>query len=85
MEMLFDLVKIMMVNIVLSGDNAVVIAMCCRTLPQKLQVRAMLWGSAGAIMFRLLMTIAATYLLNIPFLSFFWWFASYLDCNKVVE
>lgn len=70
MDMLFDLVRIMAVNIILSGDNAVVIAMCCHALPPKRRLEAMLWGSAGAVVLRLFMTIVAVYLLAIPYLSF---------------
>lgn len=70
MEMLFDLVRVMMVNIVLSGDNAIVIALCCKALPEQMRMRAMLWGSAGAIGLRFFMTVAAVYLLEAPYLSF---------------
>lgn len=70
MEMLFDLVRIMMINIVLSGDNAIVIAMCCRTLPPEKRTRAMLCGSIGAVGLRLVMTVTAVYLLTVPYLGF---------------
>lgn len=68
--MLFDLFSIMMVNIVLSGDNAVVIAMCSRALPANLQTKAIIWGSAGAIGLRFLLTLAAVFLLELPYLEF---------------
>ncbi len=61
----------MMVNIVLSGDNAVVIAMASRCLPKKQQRLAILWGSAGAIGLRVVLTIVAVILLQIPYLQFF--------------
>lgn len=70
MEFLVALSKIMMVNIVLSGDNAVVIAMASRCLPPKQQKMAILWGSAGAIGLRVLLTIVAVVLLQIPYLQF---------------
>ncbi|SMC34039.1 TerC family protein [Sporomusa malonica] len=70
MEFLIALSKIMMVNIVLSGDNAVVIAMASRCLPPKQQKMAILWGSAGAIGLRVILTIAAVVLLKIPYLQF---------------
>lgn len=70
MEFLIALSKIMMVNIVLSGDNAVVIAMASRCLPPKQQKMAILWGSAGAIGLRILLTIVAVVLLQIPYLQF---------------
>ena len=59
MEFLGALFGIMMVNIVLSGDNAVVIAMASRSLPPKQQKMAILWGSAGAIGLRVVLTLVA--------------------------
>lgn len=69
MEFFVALTKIMMVNIVLSGDNAVVIALASRCLPPKQQKMAILWGSAGAIGLRVVLTIAAVVLLQIPYLQ----------------
>lgn len=70
MEFLVALSQIMMVNIVLSGDNAVVIAMASRCLPPKQQKMAILWGSVGAIGLRVLLTLVAVTLLKIPYLQF---------------
>lgn len=70
MEFLVALASIMMVNIVLSGDNAVVIAMASRCLPPKQQKMAILWGSAGAIGLRVLLTLVAVVLLQIPYVQF---------------
>jgi YjbE family integral membrane protein len=70
MEFLIALFGIMMVNIVLSGDNAVVIAMASRCLPPKQQKMAILWGSAGAIGLRVILTLVAVMLLQIPYLQF---------------
>lgn len=70
MEFLLALAGIMMVNIILSGDNAVVIAMASRNLPKKQQKMAILWGSAGAIGLRVVLTIVAVILLQIPYLQF---------------
>jgi YjbE family integral membrane protein len=64
------LLQIMLVNIVLSGDNAVVIALAARNLPPKHQKKAILWGSGGAIVLRILLTIVAVQLLKLPFLQF---------------
>ena len=61
---------IMMINIVLSGDNAVVIAMASRCLPPKQQKMAIFWGSAGAIGLRVILTLIVVYLLQIPYLQF---------------
>ena len=63
MEFLAALAQIMMVNIVLSGDNAVVIALAARNLPPQHQKIAVLWGSGGAIVLRILLTVIAVYLL----------------------
>jgi YjbE family integral membrane protein len=64
------LLQIMLVNIVLSGDNAVVIALAARNLPPKHQKMAIMWGSGGAIVLRILLTIVAVQLLKLPFLQF---------------
>ena len=64
------LLKIILINIVLSGDNAVVIAMASRNVPKKQQKKAIFWGSFGAIILRLIFAVAIIYLLNIPFVTF---------------
>ena len=51
--------SIVLANIVLSGDNAVVIAMAARTLPPHQRGKAIFWGSAAAIVMRILLTIVA--------------------------
>ncbi len=61
--------QIILINIVLSGDNAVVIAMASKNLPHKLRNRAIFWGSTGAIALRLVLTVAAVYLLKIPYIQ----------------
>jgi YjbE family integral membrane protein len=63
------LMQIMLVNVVLSGDNAVVIALAARNLPAHYQRKAILWGSGGAIVLRVLLTIVAVQLLKIPYLQ----------------
>jgi len=63
------LAQIMLVNIVLSGDNAVVIALAARNLPAEHQKKAILWGSGGAIVMRIGLTVIAVELLKIPFLQ----------------
>ena len=61
--------QIIMINIVLSGDNAVVIALACRTLPPEQQKKAILFGSVGAIVLRIVLTFFAVYLLSLPYLK----------------
>ena len=63
------LAQIMMINIVLSGDNAVVIALASRSLPPKQQKQAILFGSFGAIALRIILTFFAVMLLGLPFLK----------------
>jgi YjbE family integral membrane protein len=70
MESLVLLLKIMLVNIILSGDNAVVIALASRNLAPTQQKKAVLIGSAGAIILRVLLTAVAVWLLSIPYLQF---------------
>ena len=63
------LLKIIGVNIILSGDNAVVIALAARSLPPKQQKQAVLWGSLAAIVMRVVLTIFAVALLTLPWLK----------------
>ena len=63
------LLKIIGVNIVLSGDNAVVIALAARSLPAKQQKAAVLWGSGAAVVMRIILTIFAVALLTLPWLK----------------
>src|SRR3970040_317482 len=61
--------KIIGVNIVLSGDNAVVIALAARSLPAKQQKQAVLWGSGAAVVMRIILTVFAVALLTLPWLK----------------
>jgi YjbE family integral membrane protein len=63
------LLQIIGVNIVLSGDNAVVIALAARSLQPKQQKQAIFWGSLAAIILRILLTIFAVKLLALPYLK----------------
>lgn len=60
---------IVLANIVLSGDNAVVIAMAARTLKPEQRGKAIFWGSAAAIVMRIILTIVAIQLLSLPYLK----------------
>lgn len=68
-EFWLALAQIILINIVLSGDNAVVIALACRSLPHEQQKKAILFGSVGAIVLRVLLTFFAVYLLTLPYLK----------------
>ena len=63
------LLKIIGVNLILSGDNAVVIALAARSLPQRQQKAAVLWGSGAAVVMRIILTIFAVALLTLPWLK----------------
>ena len=60
---------IIWVNLLLSGDNAVVIALAARSLPPKQQKLAVFWGSAAAIILRVILTVFAVALLQLPWLK----------------
>ncbi|WP_419180403.1 TerC family protein, partial [Bacillus xiapuensis] len=64
------LLEVILINIVLSGDNAVVIAMASRNVPKKQQKKAIFWGTFGAIILRLIFAVAIVYLLKLPFVTF---------------
>jgi YjbE family integral membrane protein len=68
-EFWIALSQIILINIVLSGDNAVVIAMASRSLPPQQQRKAILFGSVGAIVLRIVLTFFAVYLLTLPYLK----------------
>ncbi len=68
-EFWIALLQIVMINIVLSGDNAVVIALASRSLPPAQQKKAIVYGSVGAIVMRLGLTFFAVMLLNQPYLK----------------
>jgi YjbE family integral membrane protein len=60
------LLAIILIDLVLAGDNAIVIALAARKLPPDLQRKAIIWGTVGAIAVRSLMTFAVVWLLKIP-------------------
>lgn len=61
--------QIIMIDILLGGDNAVVIALACRQLPANLRTKGILWGTAGAIVLRVILIAFALTLLQVPFLK----------------
>jgi len=63
------LMTIIWVNIILSGDNAVVIALAARSLPKHQQGKAIFWGAGAAVVLRIILTVAAAELLRFPFLK----------------
>ena len=63
------LAQIVVADILLSGDNALVIALACRSLPAHQQKRAIIFGGGAAIALRIMLTAVAVYLLTLPFLK----------------
>lgn len=61
--------QIIMIDILLGGDNAVVIALACRNLPKKQRMQGVLWGTLGAIVLRVILIAFALTLLTIPYLK----------------
>ena len=62
--------QIIIIDILLGGDNAVVIALACRKLPPDLRRKGIIFGTAGAIILRVILIAFAMYLLALPFLKF---------------
>lgn len=60
------LLAIILIDLVLAGDNAIVIALAARSLPKEHQRKAIVWGTVGAIVVRSLMTIGVVWLLKVP-------------------
>ncbi len=60
------LLTIVLIDLVLAGDNAIVIALAARQLPRHLQIKAIVWGTVGAIVARIVMTAGVVWLLKIP-------------------
>ena len=61
--------QIILIDILLGGDNAIVIALACRNLPPKLRFRGILWGTFGAIAIRVVLIAFAVTLLQVPYLK----------------
>lgn len=61
--------QIILIDILLGGDNAIVIALACRNLPEKLRLRGILWGTFGAIAIRIVLIAFAVTLLELPFIK----------------
>lgn len=66
LDFFLSLFSIIIIDLVLAGDNAIVIGMAARNLPKKQQKQAILWGTAGAIAVRSLATIFVVWILKIP-------------------
>ena len=63
------LLAIILIDLVLAGDNAIVIALAARSLPKEHQRKAIVWGTVGAIILRVILIFFALTLLAVPFLK----------------
>jgi YjbE family integral membrane protein len=70
-EFFTALAAIVLIDIVLAGDNAIVIALAARSLPPAVQKKAIVWGTVGAIVVRILMTLVVVWMLELPGLRLF--------------
>jgi YjbE family integral membrane protein len=68
-ELIGQLLRIIAIDLVLSGDNAVVIAMASRRLPAEQRRKAILWGGGGAVGLRIIFTILASLLLDVNYIQ----------------
>src|SRR6476659_6610578 len=66
LQFVWALAAIVVIDLVLAGDNAIVIGLAARRLPPALRRRAIVWGTAGAVGVRTIMTLAVVWLLQIP-------------------
>lgn len=69
MNELWLLAQILMINLVLSGDNAVVIALASRNLPEHRRRQAVWWGAFGAVLLRCILTFVAVLILEVPYIQ----------------
>lgn len=70
LELITSILLIIGIDIILGGDNAIVIALACRNLPETKRNKAIVLGTVLAVFIRIVVTIAAVFLLKIPFLQF---------------
>lgn len=68
-EYIWALISIIIIDLVVSGDNAMVIALASRRLPDEQRKRAIFWGTFGAVGLRVSLTVVAVYLLQVPLLQ----------------
>src|SRR5208337_2841586 len=86
LDWISSIIQIMLVNVVLSGDNAMVIALAASSLPPEKRQRAMLWGTGLAIGMRMVLTFAVAYVLLIPGLRFLGAvLLAYIACKLIQE
>jgi YjbE family integral membrane protein len=70
LDFVLGVIKIVLIDLALAGDNALVIALAVRTLPPRQQLLGRIWGTVGAVALRLAFIFVVSYLLGIPLLQF---------------
>ncbi|MBD2870154.1 TerC family protein [Paenibacillus arenilitoris] len=68
-EFFTALLTIVFIDLILAGDNAIVIGLAARNLPKEQQKKAVIWGTAGAVAIRIIATLLVVQLLNVPWLN----------------
>jgi YjbE family integral membrane protein len=68
-EFILNWIKVVIIDLTLAGDNALVIAMAVRTLPRRQQRQGILWGALGAVFIRVIITFVAAQILQLPLLQ----------------
>ncbi|MRR38741.1 hypothetical protein EG829_29655 [bacterium] len=71
-EFIAALLSIVLIDLILAGDNAVIIAMAVRSLPRKQRQKGILIGAGAAVILRVVLTFFAAQLLQTPYLKFVW-------------
>jgi len=69
LEFILSIIMIIGIDLVLGGDNAIVIALACRNLPEKQRKKAIVFGTFLAVFCRILLTVFAVFLLQVPFIT----------------
>ncbi|PEJ60904.1 hypothetical protein CN692_01520 [Bacillus sp. AFS002410] len=86
LEYIWSFLMIVIIDIVLGGDNAIVIALACRKLPYKQRNIAIIFGSITAIVLRIILTIGAIYVLKVPFLHLIGGILLlYIACKLIIQ
>ena len=78
-----SVVQIIWINVLLSGDNAIVIALACRNLPQKQRFAGMVLGTGVALLLRLIFATIVSTLMLLPYVKIAGGVALLLDCSKI--
>ncbi len=86
LQYIWSIIMIVTIDIVLGGDNAIVIALACRKLPLKQRNMAIIFGSITAIVLRIVLTVGAIYVLKVPFLHLIGGILLlYIACKLIIQ